>query len=35
MISARLGDDMSFTLTSWNKGISPYDFEMPVRLAGA
>jgi uncharacterized protein YfaS (alpha-2-macroglobulin family) len=29
MISARLGDDMSFTLTSWNKGISPYDFEMP------
>jgi uncharacterized protein YfaS (alpha-2-macroglobulin family) len=29
MVSARLGDDMSFTLTSWAKGISPYDFELP------
>jgi len=29
MISARIANDMSFTLTSWNKGISPYDFEMP------
>ncbi len=28
MVSARTGGDMSFTLTSWNKGISPYDFEM-------
>ena len=28
MISARAGDDMSFTLSNWNDGISPYDFEM-------
>jgi len=28
MVSARTGDDMSFTLTSWNKGISPYDFDL-------
>ena len=28
MVSARLGDDMSFTLSSWNKGISPSDFEL-------
>lgn len=28
MVSARAGDDMSFTLSSWNKGISPYDFDL-------
>lgn len=28
MVSARAGDDMSFTLSNWNDGISPYDFEM-------
>ena len=28
MVSARSGDDMSFTLSTWNSGISPYDFEM-------
>ncbi len=26
MISARTGDDYSFTLTSWSKGIAPSDF---------
>lgn len=29
MVSARAAGDMSFTLTSWNKGINPYDFSMP------
>ncbi|MBT2189118.1 alpha-2-macroglobulin [Sphingobium sp. H33] len=29
MVSARLGEDMSFTLTSWTQGIAPYDFELP------
>ena len=29
MVSARTGDDYSFTLTSWNNGIQPYDFDMP------
>ncbi|MDB5686962.1 MAG: alpha-2-macroglobulin, partial [Rhizorhabdus sp.] len=29
MISARVGDDFSFALTSWNKGLNPYDFELP------
>jgi len=28
MISARQGDDFSFTLTSWNKGLEPYDFDL-------
>jgi len=28
MISARTQGDMSFTLSTWNDGISPYDFEM-------
>ncbi|MBU6267638.1 MAG: alpha-2-macroglobulin, partial [Sphingomonadales bacterium] len=28
MVSARAGDDMSFALSSWNKGISPYDFDV-------
>lgn len=27
-ISARLGDDMSFVLSGWNKGIMPYDFQL-------
>ncbi|WOK37660.1 alpha-2-macroglobulin family protein [Sphingomonas sp. C3-2] len=29
MISARKGDDFSFTLTDWGKGIRPYDFDLP------
>lgn len=29
MVSARRGEDMSFTLTSWTKGIAPYDYELP------
>ncbi|MCC2981000.1 alpha-2-macroglobulin family protein [Sphingomonas sp. IC4-52] len=29
MISARRGDDYSFTLTEWGEGIRPYDFELP------
>jgi len=29
MVSARQGEDMSFTLTSWTNGIAPYDFELP------
>jgi alpha-2-macroglobulin len=29
MISARAGDDFSFTLTDWGKGIQPYDFDLP------
>src|SRR3569623_3293162 len=29
MISARAGDDMSFTLTDWGEGIRPYDFDLP------
>jgi uncharacterized protein YfaS (alpha-2-macroglobulin family) len=29
IVSARSGDDMSFTLSNWSKGISPYDFELP------
>ncbi len=28
MVSARANGDMSFTLSNWNEGISPYDFEM-------
>ena len=28
MISARNAGDMSFTLSSWNKGITPYDFSL-------
>jgi uncharacterized protein YfaS (alpha-2-macroglobulin family) len=28
MVSARTADDMSFTLTSWNRGIAPYDFNL-------
>lgn len=29
MVSARAGDDFSFTLTDWGKGIRPYDFDLP------
>ena len=29
MVSARAGDDFSFTLTEWSKGIQPTDFELP------
>ena len=29
MISARVGDDFSFTLTEWGQGIRPYDFDLP------
>lgn len=28
MVSARAGDDFSFTLTSWGEGIRPYDFDL-------
>ncbi len=28
MVSARADGDMSFTLSSWDKGISPYDFDL-------
>ncbi len=29
MVSARVGDDFSFTLTDWGEGLRPYDFELP------
>jgi uncharacterized protein YfaS (alpha-2-macroglobulin family) len=29
MVSARLADDFSFTLTEWGQGIRPYDFDLP------
>ncbi|MHA6718970.1 alpha-2-macroglobulin family protein [Sphingomonas sp. RS6] len=29
MVSARKGDDFSFSLTSWGDGIRPYDFDLP------
>ncbi len=29
MVSARQGDDFSFTMTQWGKGIQPYDFDLP------
>ncbi|MES2095245.1 MAG: MG2 domain-containing protein [Pseudomonadota bacterium] len=28
MVSARAGDDFSFTLTEWGEGIRPYDFDL-------
>lgn len=28
MVSARANGDMSFTLTTWDQGISPYDFDL-------
>jgi uncharacterized protein YfaS (alpha-2-macroglobulin family) len=30
MALARAGNDMSFTLSSWSRGISPADFSLPV-----
>ena len=29
MVSARSGDDFSFTLTDWGNGLRPYDFDLP------
>lgn len=29
MVSARAGDDFSFTLTDWGDGLRPYDFDLP------
>jgi uncharacterized protein YfaS (alpha-2-macroglobulin family) len=29
MVSARLGGDFSFVLTTWSQGIQPYDFDLP------
>lgn len=29
MVSARKGDDFSFTLSDWGKGIRPFDFDLP------
>ncbi len=29
MVSARSGDDFSFTMTEWGQGIRPYDFDLP------
>ncbi|MGH8535835.1 MAG: alpha-2-macroglobulin family protein [Gammaproteobacteria bacterium] len=29
-VSARTGEDMSFTVSGWNRGIRPYEFELPV-----
>ncbi len=29
MVSARSGGDFSFTMTEWNDGIAPYDFDLP------
>jgi uncharacterized protein YfaS (alpha-2-macroglobulin family) len=29
MVSARASGDYSFTMTTWNEGIRPYDFDMP------
>ncbi len=34
MISARAGDDFSFTLTDWGQGIRPYDFDLPYGWSG-
>ncbi|HEX8374067.1 MAG TPA: MG2 domain-containing protein, partial [Geminicoccaceae bacterium] len=29
MVSARLGGDFSFVLTTWSQGIQPFDFDLP------
>jgi alpha-2-macroglobulin len=34
MVSARMGDDFSFTLTDWGDGIRPYDFDLPYGWSG-
>jgi alpha-2-macroglobulin len=33
MVSARFAGDFSFTLTPWNDGIQPYDFDLPYGYA--
>ena len=33
MVSARAGDDFSFTLTDWGDGLRPYDFDLPFGWA--
>ena len=35
MVSARTGDDYSFTLTSWSEGIQPGDFQMNTGYGAA
>lgn len=35
MVSARKGDDMSFTLTAWGEGIRPNDFDLPYGYQAA
>jgi uncharacterized protein YfaS (alpha-2-macroglobulin family) len=35
MVSARAGDDFSFTLTDWGEGIRPYDFDLPYGYSAA
>ncbi len=35
MVLARTPDDFTFTLTTWNQGITPYDFSLPVGSAEA
>ncbi|AOH86528.1 alpha-2-macroglobulin [Sphingomonas panacis] len=35
MVSARLADDFSFTLTGWGEGIRPYDFDLPYGYSAA
>jgi len=34
IVTARLGDDMSFALSPWHDGIAPADFSMPVGYGG-
>ena len=35
MVSARTNDDLSFTLSSWNRGIRPSDFQLPPAAQSA
>jgi alpha-2-macroglobulin len=35
MVSARSGDDFSFTLTQWSEGIRPYDFDLRFGYSAA
>ena len=30
LVSAKIGDDMSFVHTSWNEGIEPWRFQLPI-----
>ena len=34
IVTARLGEDMSFALSQWQNGIAPQDFSMPVSYDG-